>query len=55
MNKKYYLRVLKKKIEVSEEVYKAYWKEVNRENYLKKIDRDNHVLAFFSYDKDGHF
>lgn len=43
------------KIEVSEEIYKAYWEEKNHENYLKQIDRNHKLLFFSSYDKDGHF
>ena len=38
MNKEYFLFVNRKKIKVSEEIYKVYWQEKNHENYLKKID-----------------
>lgn len=55
MNKKYFLFVNGKKIEVSEEIYKAYWQEKNHENYLKQIDRKKHLLLFSSFDHDGHF
>ena len=55
MNKKYYLFVNGKKVEVSEEIYKVYWQEKNHENYLKQIDRKNHLLLFSSFDHDGHF
>lgn len=55
MNKKYYLFVNGKKVEVSEEIYKVYWQEKNHENYLKQIDKKNHLLLFSSFDKDGHF
>ena len=43
MDKKYYLFVNGKKIEVSEEIYKVYWQE------------KNHLLLFSSLDQDGHF
>lgn len=55
MDKKYYLFVNGKKVEVSEEIYKVYWQEKNHENYLKQIDRKNHLLLFSSFDQDGHF
>lgn len=55
MDKKYYLFVNGKKIEVSEEIYKVYWQEKNHENYLKQIDKKNHLLLFSSLDQDGHF
>lgn len=55
MNKEYFLFVNGKKIEVSEEIYKVYWQEKNHENYLKQIDRKNHLLLFSSFDHDGHF
>ena len=55
MDKKYYLFVNGKKIEVSEEIYKVYWQEKNHENYLKQIDKKNHLLLFLSLDQDGHF
>jgi len=45
--KEYYLFVGKEKIYVSEEVYKAYWQETNRERYLKRIDKEN-KLGYFS-------
>lgn len=44
MNKEYFLFVNGKKIKVSEEIYKVYWQEKNHENYLKQIDRKNHLL-----------
>lgn len=55
MNKKYYLFVNGKKVEVSEEIYKVYWQDKNHENYLKQIDKKNHLLLFSSFDQDGHF
>ena len=38
-----------KKVEVSEEVYKAYWQLTNRENYLKRLDAKYNVLPFSSF------
>ncbi|MBY5034492.1 sigma-70 family RNA polymerase sigma factor [Streptococcus gallolyticus] len=55
MNKEYFLFVNGKKIKVSEEIYKVYWQEKNHQNYLKQIDRKNHLLLFSSFDHDGHF
>lgn len=46
MNKKYFLIVNKEKVDVSEEVYKEYWKITNHENYLERVDRKNHLLFF---------
>lgn len=45
--KNYYLFVGDKKIDVSEKIYKEYWQETNRENYLKRLDRKN-KLRYFS-------
>ena len=45
--KNYYLFVGDKKIDVSEKIYKEYWQETNRENYLKRLDRKN-KLSYFS-------
>lgn len=55
MNKEYFLFVNGKKIKVGEDIYKVYWQEKNHENYLKQIDRENHLLLFSSFDHDGHF
>ena len=55
MQKEYFLLVNGKKVKVTEKVYKAYWQEKNHENYLKQVDRDNHLLLFLSFDHDGHF
>lgn len=55
MQKEYFLFVNGKKVKVTEKVYKSYWKEKNHENYLKQVDRDNHLLLFSSFDHDGHF
>ncbi len=45
--KNYYLFLGDLKVDVSEEVYKGYWQETNRENYLKKLDKENR-LGYFS-------
>lgn len=45
--KSYYIFLDDKKIDVSEKVYKEYWKETNRERYLYRLDKENH-LRFFS-------
>ena len=45
--KNYYIFLDDKKIDVSEKVYKEYWKETNRERYLYRLDKENH-LRFFS-------
>lgn len=55
MKKEYYLYVKGQKIKVSEDVYKVYWRETNREKYLRQVDRKNHLLLFSSLDHDGHF
>ncbi len=55
MEKKYFLIINNKKVYVSEEVYKIYWEETNRERYHKNRDRENRLLLFSSLDNDGHF
>src|SRR5699024_6651916 len=35
------------KVDVSEKVYKGYWQETNRENYLNRLDKEN-KLGYFS-------
>ena len=49
MEKDYYILVNGKKVEVSEEVYKAYWQLTNRENYLKRLDAKYNVLPYSSF------
>ena len=49
MQKEYFLFVNGNKVIVSEDVYKAYWQEKNHENYLKQVDRKNHLLLFFVF------
>ena len=53
--KEYYLYVKGKAVPINEEVYKAYWKIIEHEKYLYRIDREHCVLPFSSFDHDGHF
>ena len=54
MRKEYYIIVDGKKVFVSEEVYKMYWKDTNHANYLERVDRKHGLLYFSEMDKDGH-
>ncbi|HGS8953054.1 TPA: sigma-70 family RNA polymerase sigma factor [Clostridioides difficile] len=45
--KNYYLFVGDKKVDVTEKIYKEYWSETNRKNYLKRLDKKN-KLSYFS-------
>lgn len=54
MKKEYYIIVDGKKVFVSEEVYKMYWKDTNHANYLERVDRKQGLLYFSEMDKDGH-
>lgn len=45
--KNYYIFLGDLKVDVSEEIYKGYWQETNRENYLKRLDKENR-LGYFS-------
>ena len=54
MKKEYYIIVDGKKVFVSEEVYKMYWKDTNHANYLEHVDRKHGLLYFSEMDKDGH-
>ncbi len=49
--KNYYLFVRGIKVEVTEEVYKKYWIEANRERYLVRLDRQHQLLHFSDYDQ----
>ncbi|HEL0567492.1 TPA: sigma-70 family RNA polymerase sigma factor [Streptococcus equi subsp. zooepidemicus] len=55
MPKEYYLYVDGKKVKVSEQIYKVYWREKEHEKYLEQVDKKNHLLFFSSLDHDGHF
>ena len=46
MDKKYFIIIGDKKIDVSEEVYKNYWHMTNRERYLERLDWKNRLLFF---------
>ncbi|HEM6496184.1 sigma-70 family RNA polymerase sigma factor [Streptococcus suis] len=50
---KYCIFVRGKKVSVSEEVYKGYWKLVNHQKYLNRKDRKFGVLPFSSLEVDG--
>lgn len=54
MKKEYYIIVDGKKVFVSEEVYKMYWKDTNHANYLERVDRKHGLLYFSEMDRDGH-
>lgn len=54
MTKKYYIVIDGKKVYVSEQVYKMYWKDTNHANYLERVDRDHGLLYFSEMDKDVH-
>lgn len=49
MKKKYFLYANNSKVEVSREIYKAYWKDMEKEKY------QNHVLRRNSIYLDDHF
>lgn len=53
--KEYFILVNGEKVIVSREVYQAYWKHTNRENYLERLDRKNKLLFFSFLDEDGSF
>ncbi|WP_165627351.1 sigma-70 family RNA polymerase sigma factor [Streptococcus equi] len=55
MAKDYYLYVRGRKVKVSEDIYKVYWREREHEKYLEQVDRKNHLLFFSQLDHDGHF
>lgn len=55
MAKDYYLYVRGRKVKVSEDIYKVYWREREHEKYLEQVDRKNHLLFFSQLDYDGHF
>ena len=55
MAKEYYLYIGGRKVKVSEDIYKVYWREKEHEKYLEQVDRKNHLFLFSSLDNDGHF
>lgn len=52
MTKEYYLMLKGEKVVVTEEVFKGYWQVTNRENYMKRVDRKNHLFFFSSFPSD---
>ena len=55
MAKEHYLYIGGRKVKVSEDIYKVYWREKEHEKYLEQVDRKNHLFLFSSLDNDGHF
>lgn len=55
MSKEYFIFVEGKRIVVSKEVHQAYWHETNKENYQRRLDRENQLLFFCDLDHDGNF
>ena len=55
MAKEYYLYVRGQKVKVSEDIYKAYWREKEHEKYLEQVDKKNHLLFFSFLNHDGNF
>ena len=55
MSKEYHLYVNGQRVEVSEQIYKVYWREKEHEKYLEHVDKKNHLLFFSSLNHDGNF
>jgi len=51
--KNYYIFLRDTKVDVSEKVYKGYWQETNRENYLNRLDKKNKLGCFSEFISDG--
>ena len=51
--KNYYIFLEDTKVDVSEKVYKGYWQETNRENYLNRLDKENKLGCFSEFVLDG--
>ena len=51
--KNYYIFLGDTKVDVSEELYKGYWQETNRENYLNRLDKENKLGYFSEFISDG--
>ena len=49
MSKEYFIFVEGKRIVVSKEVYQAYWHETNKENYQRRLDRENQLLLIILF------
>ena len=50
--KKYYIRVPEALVEVSEDVYKAFWKMDRHARTLEEKDARNHVFSYDAFDTD---
>lgn len=47
MNKKeFHVYVKGKKIYVNKKVYKTYWKRIEHQKYIRKLDRKNKLIFF---------
>ncbi|MBA4507498.1 sigma-70 family RNA polymerase sigma factor [Clostridium sporogenes] len=51
--KNYYIFLEDTKVDVSEKIYKGYWQETNRENYLNRLDKENKLGCFSEFIIDG--
>lgn len=51
-DKKYYIRVPETRVEVSEEVYKAFWSMERHSRTLQEKDVRNHVFSYDAFDTD---
>jgi len=54
MSKEYFIFVEGKRIVVSKEVYQAYWHETNKENYQRRLDRENQLDFLCDIDHPGN-
>ena len=52
MPKEYYLYVNGQRVEVSEQIYKVYWRVKEHEKYLEQVDKKNHLLFFCSFSEN---
>lgn len=53
-NNRKYIYVNGKKVYVSDDIYKAYKKQINHERYLKRVDYKNKVYGFEDHHVDEH-
>ena len=51
-DKKYYIRVPEALVEVSEDVYKAFWSMERKRKTLEEKDARNHVFSYDAFDTD---
>ena len=47
MSKEYHLYVNGQRVEVSEQIYKVYWREKEHEKYLEQVGKKNHLLFLY--------